>query len=158
MDFRSSRRLGLERSLADGDASAAVVNGRSNQVSGESEFDAQYLPCPEADPGKAVARGNIVEVRDWAESDVFAGTRRDLWVYTPAQLEAASEPPALLVVNDGIWYLAQDGQVRAAAVLDSLIHAGEIPPTAAVFVMPGTPEGAPGPRELPPVSCTRREA
>ena len=31
--------------------------------------------------------------------------------------------------------------MRAAAVLDSLVAAGEIGPTVAVFVQPGTPEG-----------------
>ena len=31
--------------------------------------------------------------------------------------------------------------MRAAAVLDSLAAAGEIGPTVAVFVQPGTPEG-----------------
>ena len=38
-------------------------------------------------------------------------------------------------------YLDPAGPVRATAVLDSLIHAGELPPTVAVFVMPGRRPG-----------------
>jgi len=49
--------------------------------------------------------------------------------------------PSLVVFQDGKYYLDSAGQIRVTAVLDTMIHAGELPPTVAVFVMPaGFPE------------------
>jgi enterochelin esterase family protein len=42
-----------------------------------------------------------------------------------------------MVFNDGGGYLDRNGPVRAAAVFDTLAHAGDMGPTVGVFVMPG---------------------
>ncbi len=63
---------------------------------------------------------------------------RDLFVYTPANLDA-TRPAALIVFNDGFGYVSRRGSVRATQVLDSLHASGEIEPTVAVFVNPGRP-------------------
>ncbi len=42
-----------------------------------------------------------------------------------------------MVFNDGAWYVDREGAIRAAAVFDSLIHAGEAAPVVGVFVLPG---------------------
>ncbi|MCA1842644.1 MAG: esterase family protein, partial [Actinobacteria bacterium] len=49
----------------------------------------------------------------------------------------SAEPASLLVVQDGWYYLDPDSEIRAAVVLDNLIHKGEIPVTIGVFVDPG---------------------
>ena len=49
-----------------------------------------------------------------------------------------------MVFNDGGWYVAPDGPIRVPAVVDSLVHSGELGPTVAVFVAAGVPDGAEG--------------
>ena len=142
MDVEDYLRLGLNESFMDRGL-ATEVNGRSNMELVESlnvPEDRQYHPCPEAHPGPDVPRGALREFPGWDDTRVYAGTVRDVWVYAPAQLDR-SVAPALMVFQDGRMYLDPTGPVRATAVLDSLIHAGELPPTVAVFVMPGRRPG-----------------
>jgi len=117
----------------------AVVNGRRNGAERNPVWDAAYHPCPEAFPDVEVARGNVVKLEDWQGSTVYAGTRRNLWIYSPPVTDAATL--RLIFFNDGAWYLSREGPVRATSVLDSLHHTGEIEPTVAVFILPGEPEG-----------------
>jgi enterochelin esterase family protein len=121
-----------------------AVNGRSNreiQAALATPADRQYHPNPEAFPPEGTPRGGVRSHRDWAASSVFPGTRRDLWIYTPPGFDPVGPPPALMVFQDGGGYLNRDGPVRAAAVFDTLIAAGEMTPTVGVFVMPGRLEG-----------------
>ena len=115
------------------------VNGRRNGVANDPAWDAAYHPCPEAYPSDEVPEGAVRKLEHWAESAVYPGTRRQLWIYAPADL-AQSIAPRILFCNDGAWYLARSGPVRATRVLDTLHHQGEIEPTVAVFVVPGTPD------------------
>ncbi|MEQ8861165.1 MAG: alpha/beta hydrolase-fold protein [Pseudomonadales bacterium] len=117
----------------------AEVNGRRNGVTNDPAWDAAYHPCPEAFPGEETAHGRVTKLEGWTGSTVYPGTRRDLWIYQPpGEPESATR---LAFFNDGAWYLSRSGPVRASNVLDSLHHAGEIAPTAAVFIMPGDPDG-----------------
>ena len=149
MDTKTYEALGLNHPL-DGDPTR-VVNGRANREIQQAlsvPGDRQYHPCPEASPGEDVRRGQVVSHRDWAGAKVFPRTTRDVRIYTPPGFDPSGPPPALIVFNDGSWYLDRDGPVRAAAVLDSLIHAGEAPQTVAVFVMPGKNPDNPQQRSL----------
>ncbi len=142
MDWENYQRLGLDRPFMDGGLEAAV-NGRSNMEILDAlavPEDAQYNPCAEAYPGADVPRGTVTEIREWGDTEVYRGTVRDVWIYTPAQLEPDTATP-LMVFQDGQGYLDGQGPVRATAVLDSLIHAGELRPTVAVFIMPGRRSG-----------------
>ena len=142
MDVEDYLRLGLEKSFLDRGLDAEV-NGRSNMEALEAldvPGDRQYHPCPEAHPGPDVPRGVVREFLGWDRTRIYEGTVRDVWIYVPEQLEP-STPPALMVFLDGDLYLDPKGPVRTTAVLDSLIHAGELPPTVAVFVMPGRRPG-----------------
>ncbi len=125
-------RFGLDRPIP------AEVNGRRNGVDNDPAWDAAYHPCPEAFPADDVPRGAVEKLEDWKDSAVYPGTRRDLWIYTPP--EAAASAVRVVLFNDGGWYLSRSGPVRATRVLDWLHHAGEIQPTAAVFIMPGDPD------------------
>ena len=139
MEIENYRRLGLDRGFLDKPFDTQV-NGRSNMEILEAlnvPEDAQYNPCAEAHPGQEVPRGEVRQYSGWDGSRIFPGTVRDIAIYVPQQLADASEPN-VIVFNDGLAYADVNGPVRAPLVLDSLIHAGEIPPTVGVFVMPGT--------------------
>lgn len=142
MDIENYQRLGLhERSTR------REVNGRSNAElmnALNTEPDEHYLPCPESEPVNGVPTGEVKSYPAWPGAKTFPGTTRDLWIYIPDQFDPAGEAPGLIVFNDGAGYLAREGSVRAPAVLDTLIHNGELPPTIGVFIMPGVlpdPEG-----------------
>lgn len=150
MDTKTYESLGLHISLSDVDP-ARVVNGRSNREIRQAlatDGDRQYHPCPEALLAEGVARGKVASYPGWTQARLYPGTARDLWIYTPASFDPAGPAPALIVFNDGGGYLSREGPVRAAAVLDTLIHNGEAPPTIGVFVMSGTAEDAPAQRSL----------
>jgi len=87
-------------------------------------------------PKAGVPEGRV-EMRQWTTSKVFPGTERDWAVYTPAQYKP-EQPANAVVFLDGSGYLKKDGHSRATIVLDNLIAAGDIPPTVAIFVNPGT--------------------
>ena len=75
-----------------------------------------------------VPKGEILK-RTFQDSKRFPGTRRDYWIYVPAQYR--SDKPACVYVN-------QDGiQWKAPIVFDNLIHRREMPVTIGVFIMPG---------------------
>ena len=121
----------------------AEVNGRSNLdilKSLDHIGDAPYHPCPEAHPAGDLAEGIVSKYADWDLSRIFPDTRRDLFVYTPAEFDD-SRPARLIVFNDGFGYLSRNGAIRATRVLDSLHASGEIEQTVGVFVNPGIPAG-----------------
>jgi enterochelin esterase family protein len=132
MDSATHHALGLDR------PTPAEVNGRSNAdilASLNHAGDAPYHPCPEAFPDVSVPVGAVTSYRDWEQSTVYPGTRRDVFVYTPANLRGREA--ALIVFNDGAGYLSRTGAIRAAQVLDSLHATDSVEPTVAVFVNPG---------------------
>ena len=121
----------------------AEANGRSNldiMKSLDHAGDAPYHPCPEAYPADDVPEGSLTKHGEWEGSDIYPGTRRDLYVYTPAAFDTARSA-RLIVFQDGYGYAARNGAVRATRVLDTLHARGEIEQTVGVFVNPGIPEG-----------------
>jgi enterochelin esterase family protein len=97
----------------------------------------RYLHGPDSSQQDGVPRGKVTAF-DLADSRVYPGSTRRVWVYVPSQ-HVPSEPSGLVVFQDGGLYLDPDGEVRATVVLDNLIHRREIPPTVGVFVAPGEP-------------------
>jgi enterochelin esterase family protein len=141
MNVKDFRRLGLDQTMTDQPFDLAI-NGRSNMEIMQAlnvPADAQYNPCREANPGPDVPRGEMLKFPAWAGSKVYRKTRRDIWIYVPKQVKTGV--PSLMIFNDGLGYADPAGAVRAPAVLDSLIHSGELPPTVGIFVMPGQPVG-----------------
>jgi enterochelin esterase family protein len=134
-----AERLGLHLPLPE------VVNGHRNGVNNDPAWDAAYHPCSEAFPAPGIPLGTVQKIEDWSETRVYPGTRRTLWIYVPpdgaANRAGREHSLRIMFCNDGAWYLSRSGPVRAVQVLDSLHHAGGFPATAAVFVMPGEPEG-----------------
>ncbi|MEO6512429.1 MAG: alpha/beta hydrolase-fold protein [Nocardioides sp.] len=103
------------------------------------QSDITYLPGPDSAPQQGVPAGTVTE-HEWSDSAVYPGTSRRYWVYVPAQYDAA-EPAALVVFQDGDGFLDPEDDLRAAVVLDNLIHRGDLPVTIGVFVDPGVSEG-----------------
>ncbi len=150
MDIKTYESFGLHTSLSDNDPTR-IVNGRANREIMQSlsvPGDRQYNPCPEATVAEGVARGKVTSHPDWAGCRIWPTTKRNLWIYTPADFDPAGPAPALMVFNDGGGYLDRNGPVRAAAVLDTMIATGEMEPIVGVFVMPGAAEGSPQQRSL----------
>ncbi len=95
---------------------------------------AQDHPDRIAQPG--VPQGKVTSGQ-FAESQIFPGTRREYSVYVPAQYRE-DQPANLMVFMDGAGYSKMDGAFRVPIVFDNLIHQKAMPVTIAVFVNPGT--------------------
>ena len=92
-----------------------------------------YQIGPDSQRKSGVPQGKL-EHFEW-RSDVYPGTVRDVWIYVPAQYEAA-KPAAVMVFQDGHSFINTEGE-RAwmtPIVLDNLIADGSMPVTIAVFV------------------------
>jgi len=96
-------------------------------------FD-DYKPGPDSMVQEGVPRGTVTP-HQWT-SKVFPGTRRDYWVYVPAQYDSA-RPACVMVFQDGGSYVKADGQFRTAVVFDNLIHKKGMPVTISIFINPG---------------------
>jgi enterochelin esterase-like enzyme len=134
MSIETYRELGLDVQPK------LEVNGRGGadfRLSLDHPADRCYHPCPEAYAAEGVAEGRLAVHRAWAQSSVYPGTKRDVFVHVPAGCDGR-EPANLIVFNDGAGYLARQGPVRAGRVLDTLHARGEIAPTVGVFVNPGS--------------------
>lgn len=97
--------------------------------------ESEYTLGPDSLPQEGVPAGSV-EKRTWGESRIYPGTTHEYWIYVPAQY-TDSEPAAVMVFQDGEFYVDPEGLVRAPVVFDNLIHAGEMPVTIGVFINPG---------------------
>ena len=99
------------------------------------QSDVRYVHGPDSVAQEGVPSGTVTEF-EWNQSKAYPGTLRKFWVYVPVQYDAM-EPASLMVFQDGEDNLDPLGEVRAATVLDNLIHRGDLPVTIGVFVNPG---------------------
>eukprot|EP01051_Picozoa_sp_SAG22_P004859 SAG22_NODE_273_length_13182_cov_12.693419_4_plen_349_part_00 len=152
MDWESYERLGPGTAFEDKPGRTSGGSGwhwntvhkeparqptRDEQRAARAAELAAYPLPPEAEVQPGVPRG-LVTAHEAYECRAFAETQRDYWVYVPAQYVPGSAAK-LILCFDGDGYLDPAGEIRVAAVLDNMIHAGEIEPTVAVFVRPGKP-------------------
>lgn len=103
------------------------------------QSDVRYEHGPDSFAQPGVPAGETVELT-WRDSAVYPGTTRRAWVHVPAAYDPVT-PAAVMVFQDGWWYLDPEGEVRGSTVLDNLVHHGEIPVTVGVFVDPGVFDG-----------------
>ena len=108
----------------------ASVSTHAQPVDGDS----QYILGPDSERHDDVPKG-VVTKHDWT-STIFEGTKREYFVYVPAQYDGV-QPACLMVFQDGHAYVDEKGQFRTPIVFDNLIHRGEMPVTIGVFVNPG---------------------
>lgn len=89
-------------------------------------------------PRPGVPAGEYYHFR-WVSQTAYPGVARSVYLYLPHGAKEARSVN-LLVFQDGRDYVGD--QVRATTVLDNLVHDGDIPMTAGLFVCPG--ETGPG--------------
>lgn len=97
-----------------------------------------YSLCADSLPQPGVPEGKYFHFR-WVSHTVYPGVARSVYLYLPHGAEEA-DTVNLAVFQDGPDYVGP--LVRATTVLDNLVHHGEIPMTAGLFVCPG--ETGPG--------------
>jgi enterochelin esterase-like enzyme len=76
-------------------------------------------------------------------SKIYDGLETTYWTYIPAQYDP-KVPAALMVVQDGQYYIDRDGNLPFLNVLDNLIAQKKIPVIICVLISPGKISGAPG--------------
>lgn len=116
---------------------------------GNAEFD-NYVLGPDSLVQPGVPQGTWEKYR-WDDSKVFPTTKRDVWVYVPAQYDP-KVPACLMVIQDGPrQYAARERTPEGSAarqtleyamptVLDNLIARKELPVIITVFINPGSTE------------------
>jgi enterochelin esterase family protein len=82
-----------------------------------------------------VPNGKVIQMPEH-ESKIYVGTKRDWWIYVPAQYKP-EQPANLMVFQDGHDYVGVKGAWRVPVVFDNLIASGDMPPTIAIFINPG---------------------
>jgi len=96
-----------------------------------------YTDQPELAEKPGVPKGKLTHQNPW-ESKIFPKTRREWWLYVPAQYKD-DRPACVMVFQDGGGYTE-----FVPTVFDNLIAKGEMPVTVAVFINPGTGPGEGG--------------
>ena len=89
-----------------------------------------YATHPDSREHAGVPKGTLKQMPPW-ESRIFAGTKRDWWMYVPAQYRADS-PAAVMVFQDG-----SGPKDYVPVVFDNLIAKGDMPVTVGIFIQPG---------------------
>ncbi|MHB1560837.1 MAG: alpha/beta hydrolase [Isosphaeraceae bacterium] len=111
-----------------------VVDGKTNRRSGQVEA---YVDAPELAEQPGVPKGKVTK-REPFESKIYPGTKRDWWVYVPAQYRE-DQPACVMVFQDGGGYVQ-----FVPTVFDNLIAKKEMPVTVAIFINPGSGRGEEG--------------
>ena len=121
----------------------AARAGRAQQVDHDKDY---VLSATSTARGAGVPAGSTRMVVHSSQG-AFPGTVRRVWIHLPAepvQRRAGDRGLAVMVFQDGHAYVDEQGQFRVPIVLDNLVHAGKIPPLAAIFVDPGHDGALPG--------------
>jgi enterochelin esterase-like enzyme len=89
-----------------------------------------YRTDPDMLEQSNVPRGRLIQMPPW-ESKIFEGTRRDWWIYVPAQYRPEN-PACVMVFQDGAG-----AKNYTPTCFDNLIAKGQMPVTVGVFISPG---------------------
>jgi enterochelin esterase-like enzyme len=76
-------------------------------------------------------------------SKIYDGMKSDYWIYVPAQYDP-KVPAALMVFQDGGWYIDRRGSIPVLDAIDNLIAQKKIPVMICVFIDPGDISASPG--------------
>jgi enterochelin esterase-like enzyme/sugar lactone lactonase YvrE len=99
--------------------------------------EAGYELGPDSKPKADVPNGKVEGPFTFDQSQAFAGTSRQYWVYLPPGKIAPTDELPVMVFQDGHAYMNATGQVRVPTVFDNLIADGSIPKVLGIFVNPG---------------------
>jgi len=125
----------LVRTLSSGTAYTWHFEAGNRRFGGSQLEVWETHPDSREHPG--VPKGVVTQMPAW-ESKIFNGTKRDWWIYVPAQYRAET-PAAVMVFQDGAGPRAW-----VPTVFDNLIAKKDMPVTVGVFIEPG---GARAPRD-----------
>jgi enterochelin esterase-like enzyme len=89
-----------------------------------------YETHPDSRERPDVPKGTVTQMPPWP-SKIFDGTKRDWWVYVPAQYRPEN-PAAVMVFQDGAG-----PKDYVPTVFDNLIAKGDIPVLVGIFINPG---------------------
>ena len=89
-----------------------------------------YETHPDSRERADVPKGTVKQMPPW-QSKIFDGTKRDWWVYVPAQYRPEN-PAAVMVFQDGAG-----PKDYVPTVFDNLIAKGDIPVLVGIFINPG---------------------
>jgi enterochelin esterase-like enzyme len=76
-------------------------------------------------------------------SKIYDGMKSEYRIYVPAEYDP-KVPAALMVFQDGEWYIGRNGNNPALNVIDNLIAQKKIPVMICVFINPGDISDSPG--------------
>lgn len=125
----------LVRTLANGSAFTWHFEAGGRRFGG-SQLEV-WETHPDSREHAGVPKGVVKQMPPWA-SRIFPGTKRDWWIYVPAQYRPES-PAAVMVFQDG-----NGPRTWVPTVFDNLIAKQDMPVTVAVFIEPG---GVKAPRD-----------
>jgi enterochelin esterase-like enzyme len=111
-----------------------VLDGAPTQKKGQLEV---YTDQPELTPNPSTPKGALKKQTAW-ESKIYPNSKRDWWVYVPAQYKD-DQAACVMVFQDGGGYTG-----FVPTVFDNLIAKGEMPVTVAVLINPGNGPGEEG--------------
>ncbi len=89
-----------------------------------------YETHPDSRERADVPKGTVKQMPPW-QSKIFDGTKRDWWVYVPAQYRPENPAP-VMVFQDGAG-----PKDYVPTVFDNLIAKGDIPVLVGIFINPG---------------------
>jgi enterochelin esterase-like enzyme len=124
----ASNVYALVRTLSNGTAFTWHYEAGDRRFGGSQLETWAIHPDSREQPG--VPKGTVRQMPPW-ESQIFKGTRRDWWVYVPAQYRAET-PAAVMVFQDG-----NGPRAWVPTVFDNLIAKRDMPVTVAIFIEPG---------------------
>jgi enterochelin esterase-like enzyme len=112
-------------------------------VNGANFGGSQDLPTftPDSYQQSGVPAGTLSPKLTHA-SKIYDGMKSEYWIYVPAQYDPRI-PAALMIFQDGEWYLDRNGNNPALNVVDNLIAQRKIPVMICVFINPGDISGSP---------------
>lgn len=127
--------------LADPGADKGVSEKFTRDVA-HANINEDLYPIPaEAEKKEGVPAGKVTKIV-MEDCRNYPGVSHDIWTYVPAQYDGVT-PLNLIIFTDGQTFFKEAGgwpiKFEMTTVLDNMIHEGQIPPTAALFVAPGTP-------------------
>ncbi len=96
--------------------------------------DEHFKLGPDSERQPDVPQGKVTKHEH--VSKVFEGTKREYFVYVPAQYKP-DQAAAVMVFQDGHTYVGEKGDFRATIVMDNLIAKEEMPVTIGIFINPG---------------------
>jgi enterochelin esterase family protein len=124
----STNVYAVVKTLAHGAAFTWHYEAENRRFGGSQLEVWETHPDSREQPG--VPKGTVKQMPPW-ESRIFAGAKRDWWVYVPAQYRPEN-PAAVMVFQDG-----NGPRTWVPTVFDNLIAKHEMPVTVGVFVEPG---------------------